>query len=50
MSKTGVLIWRKIFESGDAKRIALQHPDISDLEITRDIPYINDNEQGRKQE
>lgn len=46
MSKAGVLIWRHIFESGDEKRIVLQHPDISELEIIRDIPYINDNEQG----
>ena len=46
MSKAGVLIWRHIFESGDAKRLALQVQDISDLHIIRDIPYINDGEQG----
>lgn len=46
MSKTGVLIWRHIFESGDEKRISQQHPDISSLEIVRDIPYIDDAERG----
>lgn len=46
MSKSGVLIWRHIFESGDAKRLAAQVQDLSDLHIIRDIPYINDNEQG----
>lgn len=46
MSKLGVLIWRHIFESGDEKRIAQQHPDISGLFIKKDIPYIDDGEQG----
>jgi len=46
MSKLGVLIWRHIFESGDEKRIAQQNPDISDLDITKDIPYIDDQERG----
>ncbi len=46
MSKTGVLIWRHIFESGDAKRLAAQTQDLSDLRIIKDLPYINDNEQG----
>ena len=36
MSKLGVLLFRKIFESGDAKRIASQKQDISDLEIRKD--------------
>ena len=46
MSKLGVLIWRHIFESGDEKRIAQQNPDISDLDIIKDIPYIDDHERG----
>ena len=46
MSKLGVLIWRKIFESGDARRIASQKQDISDLEIRKDIPYRNDGDRG----
>lgn len=46
MSKIGVLIWRYIFETGDARRLARQVQDISDLHIVRDLPYINDGEQG----
>ncbi len=46
MSKLGVLFWRHIFESGDEKRLAQQVQDLSDLHIIRDIPYIDDNEQG----
>ncbi len=46
MSKLGVLIWRHIFESGDAKRLATQVQDLSDLRILRDLPYLNDGEQG----
>jgi len=46
MSKAGVLIWRHVFESGDEKRIASQHPDVSDLEMITDIPYIDDGERG----
>ena len=46
MSKVGVLVWRKIFESGDARRLAKQKRDLSDLSITRDIPYIDDGDQG----
>ncbi len=46
MSKLGVLIWRHIFESGDAKRLAKQTQDLSDLHIVRDLPYLNDGEQG----
>ena len=46
MSKIGVLIWRKLFETNDEKRIAKQKQDISDLVITKDIPYIDDDEQG----
>lgn len=46
MSKLGVLIWRHIFESGDAKRLATQVQDLSDLCILRDLPYLNDGEQG----
>lgn len=46
MSKLGVRIWRHIFESGDAKRIAGQKQDISDLLIERDLPYILDGDRG----
>ncbi|MCR4634392.1 MAG: alpha/beta hydrolase [Erysipelotrichaceae bacterium] len=46
MSKLMAKVWRYIFESGDAKRIAKQHPDISDLEILKDIAYIDDGERG----
>jgi hypothetical protein len=46
MSKLGVLLWRHIFESGDAKRLATQVQDLSDLHIVRDLPYWNDGEQG----
>ncbi len=46
MSKLGVLLWRHIFESGDAKRLATQVQDLSDLHIVRDLPYLNDGEQG----
>lgn len=46
MSKIGVLLWRKLFESGDAKRLAKQIQDLSDLEIQRDIAYLPDGEQG----
>lgn len=46
MSKIGVLIWRYLFESGDARRLARQVQDLSDLHIVRDIPYINDGEKG----
>ena len=46
MSKLGVLIWRHIFESGDAKRLAKQVQDLSDLHIVRDLPYLDDGEQG----
>ena len=44
MSKVGVLVWRKIFESGDARRLAKQKQDLSDLSTTRDIPYIDDGD------
>ena len=46
MSKIGVLFWRHVFESGDAKRLAKQKQDLSDLHILRDIPYLPDGEQG----
>ncbi len=46
MSKLGVLLWRYVFESGDAKRLAKQVQDLSDLRITRDLPYLDDGEQG----
>lgn len=46
MSKLGVLLWRHLFESGDAKRLKKQMQDLSDLRIIRDLPYIEDGEQG----
>lgn len=46
MSKIGVLLWRKFFESGDAKRLAKQIQDLSDLEIQRDIAYLPDGDRG----
>ena len=46
MSKIGVLLWRKLFESGDAKRLATQIQDLSDLDIQRDIAYLPDGDQG----
>ncbi|MBR3359004.1 MAG: alpha/beta hydrolase [Solobacterium sp.] len=46
MSKLGVLFWRHVFESGDSKRLAQQVQDLTDLHIIRDIPYIDDGEQG----
>ena len=46
MSKLGVRIWRHIFESGNAKRLAKQTQDLSDLHIVRDLPYLEDGEQG----
>ena len=46
MSKIGVWLWRKLFESGDAKRLAKQIQDLSDLEIQRDIAYLPDGDRG----
>ena len=46
MSKLGVLLWRHIFESGDAKRLATQVQDLSNLHIIRDLPYLDDGDQG----
>ena len=46
MSKFGVLAWRKIFESGDAKRLAKQQQNLDDLNLILDIPYLDDDEQG----
>ena len=46
MSKLGVLLWRRIFESGDKKRLAKQVQDLSDLVIEKDVPYIDDGERG----
>lgn len=46
MSRLGVLLWRHLFESGDRKRLAAQVQDLSDLHIIRDMPYLNDGEQG----
>ena len=46
MSKLGVLFWRKMFESGDAKRLSGQTQDLSDLVIEKDIPYLPDGDRG----
>ncbi|MBQ9326246.1 MAG: hypothetical protein IJ246_10765 [Clostridia bacterium] len=46
MSRIGVLVWRKIFESGDAKRIAKQKQDTGDLVLHKDIPYRDDDDRG----
>lgn len=46
MSRAGVLIWRYLFESGDARRIASQKQDLSDLLITKDIAYLSDGDRG----
>ena len=46
MSKVGVLAWRKIFETNDARRLAKQVQDTSDLEIVRDIAYVGDGDRG----
>jgi len=46
MSKTGVLIWRYLFESGDRRRLAKQVQDLSDLERILDLPYLDDGEKG----
>ncbi len=46
MSKTGVRIWRWLFETGDEKRLSKMKQDLSDLEIIREIPYIEDGDRG----
>ncbi|MBQ9002399.1 MAG: alpha/beta hydrolase [Eggerthellaceae bacterium] len=46
MSKIGTLVWRKVFETGDAWRLAKQVQDTSDLAITRDIAYVGDGDRG----
>ncbi len=46
MSKTGVIIWRWLFETGDERRLAKLKQDLSDLEIHRDIPYLQDGDRG----
>ena len=46
MSKLGCLVWRWLFESGDKKRLAKQVQDLSDLQITRDLAYADDGDQG----
>jgi len=46
MSKLGCLVWRWVFESGDARRLAKQVQDLSDLVIERDLPYVDDGDQG----
>lgn len=48
MSRLGVLMWRYLFETVDARRLRKQHreQDISDLHITKDIPYITDGDRG----
>lgn len=44
MSKFAVLMWRKVFEVTDQKRLAKQAQDTSDLHIIRDIKYVDDAE------
>lgn len=46
MSKLGVRVWRWLFESGDKKRLAKQVQDLSDLQITKDIEYVSDGDEG----
>jgi len=46
MSKAGALLWRTIFETNDARRLAKQAQDTSDLSIERDIAYIDDGDRG----
>ncbi len=46
MSKLGVLLWRRLFESGDEKRLKTQVQELSDLHLLRDIPYVKDQERG----
>lgn len=46
MSKLGCLVWRWLFESGDRRRLAKQVQDLSDLQITRDLAYADDGDQG----
>lgn len=46
VSKLGVRIWRYLFESGDKKRLAKQVQDLSDLRLVKDIPYVDDGDQG----
>ena len=46
MSKLGVRVWRWLFESGDKKRLAKQVQDLSDLQITKDIEYVPDGDEG----
>ena len=38
--------WRFVFEKYDAPRLRSQHPDLSDLQITRDVPYLTDGDRG----
>lgn len=46
MSKLATLIWHIVFETGDARRLAKQVQDTSDLVIARDIAYIDDGDRG----
>ena len=46
MSKLGVIFWRFAFESGDRKRLAKQKQDLSDLALTKDVPYLPDGDRG----
>ena len=46
MSKIGVKIWRWLFETRDERRLANLMQDLSDLEIKRDIPYLEDGDRG----
>lgn len=46
MSRILSLLGRFLFEKHDAIRMRKQHPDISCLEIIRDIPYLADGDRG----
>lgn len=46
MSKTKTLFFRYVFEKGDARRLKKLQQDVSDLNIRKDIPYIQDGDKG----
>ncbi len=46
MSRIGTLMFRYLFEKGDEKRLSKMKQDISDLQIQKDIAYIQDGERG----
>ena len=46
MSRIGTLLLRKLFETNDARRLAKQVQDTSDLSIERDFAYVDDGDRG----